>query len=89
MPLLLLLLGFLAPRVVIVLLVLFSDIMGHAYQGLLIPLLGFFLLPATTLAYALAVYFGGGVHGPFWVLVMVVAVVLDLGSWRWGRPGPR
>lgn len=88
MPLIALLLaviGLLAPRVVIVVLVIFTDFMGRAYDGIVLPLLGFLLLPATTLAYAAAVNYTGGVEGAFWILVMVVAVLVDLSAWRWGR----
>ncbi|MFG0252934.1 MAG: hypothetical protein ACF8NJ_08690 [Phycisphaerales bacterium JB038] len=77
MPCLVGLLALLAPRVTIVLVVLFSDYIGRAYETVLWPLLGFFFLPTTTLAYAWARH-GGGVEG--WRLVIVVlAVLIDLG----------
>jgi hypothetical protein len=85
LPLLIAVLGLLAPRVVILVLAVFTDFMGRAYAGLLVPLIGFFLLPATTLAYAAAQNFAGGVQGGFWILVMIVAVLVDLSAWRWGR----
>lgn len=79
MPLLIGCLALFAPRLVIVLVVLFSDYIGNACQTLLWPLLGFFFLPLTTLAYAFAWHSGGGsVHG-FGLVVVVVAVLLDLG----------
>jgi hypothetical protein len=43
------------PRFIIVVLVLTGDCIGRAYDTFLVPLLGFFLMPATTLAYAWAV----------------------------------
>ena len=44
------------PRLVIVLVVIFSDYIGRAYEGFLWPFLGFLFMPVTTLAYAWAVY---------------------------------
>jgi hypothetical protein len=47
-------LGLLAPRFIIVLLWLFTDFMSRAYTNWWLPTLGFFLLPTTTIAYAVA-----------------------------------
>ena len=75
-----------APRFAIVLVVLFSDYLGRAYETTLWPLLGFFFLPLTTLAYAWAVNAHGSVHG-FALVVVVLAVLVDLGLFRTGtRP---
>jgi hypothetical protein len=79
MPLILGCLALFFPRMVIVLTAIFSDYLGRAFHNeWWWPLLGFFFLPFTTLAYAFAVNQGGGVHGLYLVLV-VVAVLLDLG----------
>lgn len=79
MPCLIALFALLMPRVVIVLLVIFSDWIGQAYNTVLWPLLGFFFMPLTTLAYALAIHQQGSVSGIYLVLV-VIAVLIDLGS---------
>lgn len=79
MPCLIALLALLAPRITIILLVVFSDYLGQAYQTVLWPLLGFFFMPFTTLAYAFAINANGSVAGLYLVLV-VVAVLFDLGS---------
>lgn len=72
------------PRAVMVVLWLFSDYLSRAYDTWVLPLLGFFLLPTTTLAYAIAERSMDGVQG--WGLVLVVvAVLLDLGIWGGGR----
>lgn len=71
-------LGFLAPRLVIVLLVLLSDYMSRAYETLLWPLLGFLFMPLTTLAYAWARNTYGSIEG-IGLVVVVVAVLFDLG----------
>jgi hypothetical protein len=50
------------------------------------PLLGFLFLPWTTLAYLLVA--PGGVHGLDWIW-MVVALLVDLGSYGGGAYGNR
>lgn len=50
------------------------------WDGWLIPLLGFFFLPATTLTYGLCYVYGGGEFTPLWIVGMVLAVLYDLGS---------
>ncbi len=79
MPLFLGCLALFAPRLIIILVVLFSDYIGNAYQTLLWPLLGFIFLPLTTLGYAFAWHTGGGSVQGFGLVVVVVAVLLDLG----------
>jgi hypothetical protein len=86
MQCLLALLALATPRVVIVLVVLFSDYLGTAYQTWLWPFLGFLFLPVTTLAYAWAVHAYGGLHG-LGLVAFVVAVLLDLGLLRSSRRG--
>ena len=71
-------LALLMPRFAIVLVVLFSNYMGRAYETFLWPLLGFFFMPLTTLAYAWAVNTHGTVTG-FYLVVVVIAVLMDLG----------
>lgn len=78
------------PRLTLVLVVIFSDYIGHAYDTNLVPLLGFFFLPTTTLAYAWAINSRGSVEG-FALFVVVFAVLIDLGALgngaRQGRGG--
>ena len=53
------------------------------------PFLGFFLLPWTTLAYAVMWSVGThGVKGFEWFIV-ILAFLFDLGSWREGRGARR
>lgn len=79
MPCLLALLAAFFPRFVIVLLVIFSDYIGNAYQTVLWPLLGFFFFPFTTLAYAFAINSNGSVSG-FYLVLVIIAVFMDLGA---------
>jgi hypothetical protein len=66
------------PRLAIVLVVIFGDYIGRAYQTTLWPLLGFFFMPLTTLAYAWAINSRGSVAG-IHLVVVVIAVLIDLG----------
>jgi hypothetical protein len=63
MPIVVGCLALLAPRFAIVLVVVFSDYIGRAYETVLWPLLGFFFMPLTTLAYAWAINSRGSVEG--------------------------
>lgn len=71
-------LALLTPRIALVLVFLFSGFLGRAYETAMWPLLGFFLLPLTTLAYAAAINWNGEVTGFYFVMVLV-AVLVDLG----------
>ena len=79
MPCLFALLALIAPRLTILLLVVVSDYIGAAYQTLLWPLLGFFFMPLTTLAYAWAINSAGSVEG-FQLVVVILAVLGDLST---------
>ena len=71
-------LALVTPRLALVLVFLFSNYLGRAYETLLWPVLGFFFMPLTTLSYAWAVNSHGTVTG-IYLVVVVVAVLLDLG----------
>lgn len=67
-----------------VVLAVFTEYLSRAYSGWVLPLIGFFLLPTTTLAYAIAKNETNGLRS--WGLVLVVvAALLDLGIWGGGR----
>ena len=72
------------PRFVMVVLWLFSDYLSRAYGTWLWPLIGFFFLPTTTLAYAIAQKRYCGVRGAGLVLV-VLGVLVDFGVVGGGR----
>ena len=88
MPCLVLLLAFLSPRVAIIFTWLFSNVLERAYDGWILPILGFFLLPWTMLAYAWMYNSGRTVEGIEWFLVGL-AFVIDLGSIGGGLRGRR
>ena len=80
MPCLVVLLALIGPRVALVGMAIFSDVLSRAYDGVLLPLIGFFLLPWTTLAYAFMWDVGTReVRGFEWFLVGL-AVLADLSS---------
>ena len=79
MPCLVAFVAFFSPRLAIVLLVLFGGYIGRAYDTTLWPLLGFFIMPYTTLAYAFGKNTNGSIEGLYLVLV-IVAVLFDFGS---------
>ncbi len=66
------------PRAAVILVVIFSDYIGTAYQTTVWPLLGFVFMPVTTLAYAWAMHSSGSVDG-LQLVVVVIAVLIDLG----------
>ena len=78
MPCLLLLLTLAFPRVVIVLLYLFSNFLERAYHSLVIIIIGFLFLPVTTIVYAWVVNSHHPVEGLYLVAV-IISVLIDLG----------
>ena len=87
MPCLLLLLVLAFPRVILVLMFFLSNYLQRAYHEMLIPLLGFFFLPLTTLAYAWMVNNHQAIAGVN-LLILVIAAVIDaggLGGGEWHR----
>jgi hypothetical protein len=83
---LLALLALISPRLVLFLLWIFDDILSRAYDSWIVPLLGFFLLPWTTLTYAAFWDWGAGreVTGIEWAFV-ALAFLIDLGAYGFGR----
>ena len=79
MPCLLAILVLIFPRVALVLVFLFSHYLSRAYHGFLIPILGFFFLPLTTLTYAWMVNTGRPTQGEN-LLILIVAVIIDVGG---------
>ncbi|MDZ7640253.1 MAG: hypothetical protein U5J83_18700 [Bryobacterales bacterium] len=83
MPCLIVLLVLAFPRLVLLGLYFFSSYLSTAYQGILVPLLGFCFLPITTIAYAWLVNSSLPLEG-LNLLILILAVILDVGSWGGG-----
>jgi hypothetical protein len=66
------------PRFVIFLLWLFSDYMSRAFDTWLWPTIGFFFLPTTTLAYAVAQNEFNG-FGGVGLVILLVGFAIDVG----------
>jgi hypothetical protein len=84
-PCLAVLLAFISPRLALVAVALLTNMISRAFDSLLLPLLGFFLLPWTTLAYVIV--WDTGTHevkGFEWFIV-VLAFLADLGSYVGGQ----
>jgi hypothetical protein len=88
-PCLVVLLALVSPRLALVAVWLFSDVLSDAFGSWLVPLLGFFLLPWTTLAYA-GMWASGTneVFGFEWFIV-ILAFVVDRGAGGGGGRGRR
>lgn len=80
MPCLVVLLAFISPRLALFVIFLFSDLLSRAFDNWFVPFLGFFLLPWTTLAYAVMWASSDRVYGFEWFIV-ILAFVLDMGSY--------
>ena len=85
MPCLVVLLALISPRLALFAVWIFSNILSRSYDSWIVPLIGFFVLPWTTLAYA-GMWSAGSnhVYGFEWFIV-VLAFVVDLGSYAGGR----
>jgi len=79
---LLALLALISPRLVLVVLWIFSNVLSRAFDSWIVPLLGFFVLPWTTLTYTAFWQWGAGHHvvGFEWFFV-VLAFLIDLGAY--------
>jgi hypothetical protein len=87
--------GLLTPRVVLFLLWIFTNYLSRAYGSWFWPTLGFFFLPTTTIAYAIAQNAFDGVKG-WGLVILIIGIALDLGllggggrsaAWRRRRRG--
>jgi hypothetical protein len=70
-------LAFLVPRAMLVALY-FQGYLERAYETVIWPLLGFVLMPLTTIAYAYGKNSNGSIEG-FYLVLVVLAVLADLG----------
>lgn len=74
-------LALMLPRVVMVIAWLLTDWFAEAYNTRFWPILGFLCMPYTTLAYMAAMLKNNHQLGGFWLVLLVVAVIFDLGHW--------
>jgi hypothetical protein len=82
------LLGLLAPRFIIIVLWLFTDYLARAYTSWILPTIGFFILPTTTIAYAIAknaFSTRAGAIEPAGIIVLILGAFIDVGIIGRGR----
>jgi len=83
MPFLIGLIGLFFPRIVIALLYFFTGWWQGVFDGLLVPIIGFLFMPITLLGYGICYHYTGIWSTPS-VIIMIIAVILDLGLWGKG-----
>jgi len=84
-PCLAALLALIGPRVAILGVAIFSNLLTRAYDSWFLPFIGFFILPWTTLAYAIMWDIGTHrVYGIEWCFV-ALAFLADVGSYVGGQ----
>ena len=81
MPCLIALLALLSPRLALFAIFLFSDLLSRAFDSWFVPLLGFFLLPWTTLAYAVMWSASTNAVTGFEWFIVILAFFVDLGAY--------
>jgi hypothetical protein len=79
-PCLALILALISPRLALVVVWLFSDILSRSFDSWLLPFIGFFLLPWTTLMYAVMWDVGTHAVTGFEWFIVVLAFLADLAA---------
>ncbi|HEU0027198.1 MAG TPA: hypothetical protein VFQ25_08795 [Ktedonobacterales bacterium] len=77
-----------APRLALLFLWLFTNLVTRAFDSFIVPLLGIIFLPFTTLMYVLVWSPVGGVTGWAWFWVILGALI-DIGSYTGSAYGNR
>ena len=85
MPCFAALLALIGPRVALIGVALFSNILSRAFDSWFLPLIGFIILPWTTLAYAIMWDIGTHQVAGFEWFIVVLAFLADLASYAGGR----
>lgn len=74
------LLALISPRLALFFIWIFSNLLSRAFEAWYVPLLGFFVLPWTTLAYAVMWSSSNEVYGFEWFIVGL-AFIFDISSY--------
>jgi hypothetical protein len=75
------LIALLMPRLVMFFIWLMTDWFSRAYDTIIWPFLGFLFMPYTTLAYMAAMLNNNHQVSGGWLVLLIVAVVVDIGNW--------
>jgi len=82
MPCFVVVIALFLPRLTMFFIWLLTDWFGRAFDTWLWPMIGFFFLPYTTLAYMGAMLNNNHEVSGIWLVVVIIAVVIDLGGHR-------
>jgi hypothetical protein len=80
MPCLPMILAVFFPRLVLILIAIFTNWFGAAFETALWPLLGFVFMPYTTIAYMAAMLNNNHVVSGGWLALVIVAALFDAGG---------
>ena len=85
MPCVVALLALISPRLALFCIFVFSDLLSRAFDSWVLPLIGFFILPWTTLAYAVMWSISSNEVTGFEWFVVGLAFIADVTSWGQGH----
>jgi hypothetical protein len=88
MPCLATILVLMFPRIAVLVLYFFTHFFDRVFSTVLVPFLGFLFLPVTLIAYTWLTR-NSYPTDAFYIVVMVVAVLIDLGAFEGGRRSRR
>jgi hypothetical protein len=80
MPCLPMILAVFFPRLVMILIAIFTNWFSAAFNTLLWPILGFLFMPYTTMAYMAAMLNNNHAVSGGWLALVIIAAVCDLGG---------
>lgn len=89
MPCMLAAIALLFPRVLIAILWFFTSWFNGIFDTILWPILGFIFMPVTMLWYSVVMKHYAGDWSAGNIIIMVIAVVIDMGSWGGGYKSRR
>jgi hypothetical protein len=85
MPCLIALFALISARLALIFVAIFSNMIDRAFDGWIVPILGFILLPWTTLAYVVMWDVGTREVSGFEWFIVGLAFLVDLGSYFGGK----
>lgn len=85
MPCFVALLALISPRLALIAMWLFSDVLSRSFDGWLLPFIGFFVLPWTTVAWAAMWSYGTNEVSGFEYFIVALAFLIDLGALGGGQ----
>ncbi len=81
--------GLAVPRVLMFFIWLLTDWFGRGFETRVWPILGFIFLPYTTLAYMAAMLNNNHKLSGLWLVLFVLAILVDIGNWGGSRAATR